>query len=290
MNEVLTHSGRRFQQVDVFGNGPFSGNPLAVVVDADDVTLDEMLNLTRWMNLSESTFLLPPTNPEADYRVRIFTLAGELPFAGHPTLGSCHAWLTSGGEARRTDVVVQECGAGLIRIRRTDDLLAFAAPPLIRHGPVDEGFLAQLVAVLGIDQNDVVDAAWVDNGPGWVGILLGDADAVLGLQPRIDRFDGETSLDIGVVGPHPADSEYAFEVRAFFADDQGDLREDPVTGSLNASLGQWLLSTGRARAPYRTRQGTRLGRAGRVLVDQDPDGTVWVGGATVTVVSGVISI
>lgn len=281
---------RRFRQVDVFGTGPFSGNPLAVVVDAEGLSRTDMVRVTRWMNLSESTFLLPPTHPEADYRVRIFTLAGELPFAGHPTLGSCHAWLAAGGRPRQTDAVVQECGAGLIRIKQTDGSLAFAAPPLVREGPIESAFLDQLVAVLGLDPRDVVDAAWVDNGPGWVGLLLRDAESVLAIDPHPERFTGEGDLDIGVVAPHPADSEFAFEVRAFFADDHGALREDPVTGSLNGSLGQWLLGSGRAVAPYLARQGTRLGRSGRVLVDQDRDGTVWVGGATVTIVDGTITL
>lgn len=281
---------RRFCQVDVFGSGPISGNPLAVVVDADGLSTEDMLGLTRWMNLSESTFLLPPTRPEADYRVRIFTLAGELPFAGHPTLGSCHAWLAAGGEPGRSDAMVQECGAGLIRIGWAGDFLAFAAPPLERQGPIEAELLALIVAVLDIDRTEVVEAAWVDNGPGWVGVLLDDAEAVLAINPHDERVPDGTSLDIGVVGPHPEGSEFAFEVRAFFSDDHGNLREDPVTGSLNASLGQWLLGSDRAAAPYLARQGTRLGRSGRVLVDQDAEKTVWVGGATVTVVEGTIAL
>ncbi|MGA7270476.1 MAG: PhzF family phenazine biosynthesis protein [Acidimicrobiia bacterium] len=281
---------RRFRQVDVFGSGPISGNPLAVVVDADGLSTEDMLGLTRWMNLSESTFLLPPISPEADYRVRIFTLAGELPFAGHPTLGSCHSWLAAGGEPGRGDVIVQECGAGLIRIKRDGESLAFAAPPLEREGPIEEELLAEIVAVLDIDRTVVVDAAWVDNGPGWVGVLLDDAEAVLAIDPHDELVPDGASLDIGVVGPHSADSEFAFEVRAFFSDDHGNLREDPVTGSLNASLGQWLLGSERAAAPYLARQGTRLGRSGRILVDQDEEGTVWVGGATVTVVDGTIAL
>lgn len=279
---------RRFRLVDVFGSEPVSGNPLAVVVDSEGLSTAEMLRFTRWMNLSESTFLLPPSEPEADYRLRIFTLAGELPFAGHPTLGSCHAWLATGGEPKRPDVIVQECGAGLIGIKREGQNLAFAAPPLVRDGPIEEGFLEEIVAILDIDRADVLDAAWVDNGPGWVGLLLGNADSVLAIEPRVERLGGEGDLDIGVVGPHRPGFEFAFEVRAFFADDRGALREDPVTGSLNASLGQWLLGTDRIEAPYLARQGTRLGRSGRVAVDQDADGTVWVGGATVTVVDGTI--
>ena len=281
---------RRFQLVDVFGAGPFSGNPLAVVLDADGLTTEEMQHFARWMNLSETAFLLPPTHPEADYRVRIFTLARELPFAGHPTLGTCHAWLSAGGEPRQPGLIVQECAAGLVPIRRDEGGLAFAAPPLIRSGPVDEVFVDELATILRIDRRQMVDTQWVDNGPGWVGVLLEDADAVLRIEPDFTRFSGDGSIDIGLVGPYPAGSECAFEVRAVFSDDLGGMREDPVTGSLNASLGQWLLASGRATAPYVTSQGTRLGRTGRPRIDQDAGGTVWVGGDTITYVDGQIEI
>lgn len=276
--------------MDVFGSASLSGNPLAVVVDGDGLSTEQMQRFARWTNLSETTFLLPPTSPEADYRVRIFTLAHELPFAGHPTLGSCHAWLTAGGRPQRDDLVVQECGAGLVPIRRTTDALAFAAPPLLRSGPVDESFVEQLATVLGVERDAIVDTQWVDNGPGWVAVLLEDAKAVLTLEPDFRLYDGEGSLDIGVVGPHPEGAECAFEVRAFFSDEHGDMREDPVTGSLNASLAGWLLATGRASAPYVASQGTRLGRTGRPHVDQDPDGTVWVGGTTTTVITGEVDV
>ncbi|HEX2031584.1 MAG TPA: PhzF family phenazine biosynthesis protein [Actinomycetota bacterium] len=281
---------RRFQQVDVFGAEPFSGNPLAVVLDGEGLSAEAMQRFTRWSNLSEATFLLPPTSPEADYRVRIFTLARELPFAGHPTLGSCHAWLMAGGRPRESDVVVQQCGAGLVPVRRAGERLAFAAPPLLRSGPVDERYLEEVASVLGIDRARIVDARWVDNGPGWVGVLLEDADAVLALEPPSSRYAGEESVDIGVVGPYPPGSECALEVRAFFTDEHGAMREDPVTGSLNASLAEWLLDTGRATAPYVASQGGRLGHQGRVHIEQDGDGTVWVGGATVTCVAGEIEI
>lgn len=281
---------RRFQQIDVFGARPFSGNPLAVVLDAEGLSTDDMQRVARWMNLSETAFLLPPTSPEADYRVRIFTLARELPFAGHPTLGACHAWLAGGGEIPRPDAVVQECGAGLIPVRRADGRLAFAAPPLLRSGPVEEEFLADVASVLGVERDGIVDAQWADNGPGWVAVLLEDADAVLALEPNFGRYRGRGSLDIGVVGPYPEGSECAFEVRALFSDERGDMREDPVTGSLNASLGQWLLATGRATAPYVASQGTRLGRTGRVHIDRDADGTVWIAGATVTCITGQIEV
>lgn len=281
---------RRFQQIDVFGAGPFSGNPLAVVLDAEGLSAEEMQRFTRWTNLSEATFLLPPTTGEADYRVRIFTLAHELPFAGHPTLGSCHAWLSAGGEPRRPDLIVQECGAGLVPVRRGEKGLAFAAPPLLRSGPVDEGLLTQLAAVLGIMRGEIVDTQWADNGPGWIAVLLQDAAAVLAVEPDFRRYSGEGGLDIGLVGPYPPGSECAFEVRALFSDEHGDMREDPVTGSLNASLAQWLLASGRATAPYVTSQGTRLGRMGRPRIERDRDGTIWVGGATVTSIKGEIDI
>jgi PhzF family phenazine biosynthesis protein len=280
---------RRFQQVDVFGSGPFTGNPLAVVVDADDLSTEEMQGFTRWANLSESTFLLPPTTPEADYRVRIFTLAGELPFAGHPTLGSCHAWLTGGGEPAGDNTIVQECGAGLIPIRRDGPRLAFAAPPLVRSGPVDDDFVEELADVLGIDGASIVDSQWVDNGPGWVGLLLQSAEVVLAVEPDFSRYTGSAKLDIGLIGPYPPDSECAFEVRAIFSDERGAAREDPVTGSLNASLAQWLLSSDRVTAPYVAAQGARMGRRGRVHISQDIE-AVWVGGDAVTSIEGHIEI
>jgi PhzF family phenazine biosynthesis protein len=281
---------RRFQQVDVFGATPFAGNPLAVVLDAEDLSTEQMQTFTRWANLSETAFVLPATSPEADYRVRIFTLAGELPFAGHPTLGSCHAWLASGGAPLRPDMIVQECGAGPVRIGWDPGGLAFAAPPLIRTGPVEESFLEELAGILGLDRNQIVAAEWVDNGPGWVGLLLPDAATVLAVEPDFSRYAGEGTLDIGLVGPYRSPAEYAFEVRALFSDQHGTMREDPVTGSLNASLAQWLLATGRATAPYVASQGTRLGRSGRPRINQDRDGAVWVGGATVTCIDGTVDI
>lgn len=275
--------GRRFQLVDVFHDGPFSGNPLAVILDAEGFSAQEMQRIARWLNLSETAFLLPPTTRDADYRVRIFTLERELPFAGHPTLGSCHAWLVAGGTPRSADEIVQECGAGLVRVRRREGLLAFAAPPLVRSGPIDEPTLRTIETVLRIDRSRIVDVQWADNGPGWVAVLLESAEEVLALDP-LRQFP--TRVDIGVVGPYPPGSPVAFELRAFFSDHKGGVVEDPVTGSLNASVARWLLSSGRARAPYVASQGTRLGRAGRVYIDQDRDGTVWVGGKTTTCFSG----
>lgn len=277
---------RRYQQVDVFGSDPFSGNPLAVVLQGEGLSPAEMQRFARWMNLSESAFILPPTTPEADYRVRIFTLARELPFAGHPTLGSCHAWLTDGGEPRRRDVIVQESQAGLVKVRRYPERLSFASPPLVRSGPVEEPLVEELASVLQISRGDIVAAQWVDNGPGWVALLLQDAASVLALDPDGSRWSGEGSLEVGVAGAYPPDSECAFEVRAFFTDEGGEMREDPVTGSLNAGLGEWLFSSGVVTAPYVASQGTRLGRRGRVYVERDRSGTVWVGGSTVTKIEG----
>jgi PhzF family phenazine biosynthesis protein len=279
---------RRFQQVDVFSHEPLRGNPVAVVLDAEGLTTEQMQRLARWTNLSETTFVLPPTTPDADYRVRIFTLAHELPFAGHPTLGPCHAWLQAGGRPAREDLVVQECGAGLVPLRRGADL-AFAAPELVRSGPVDEALLGQIAEVLGLGREEIVDAAWVDNGPGWVGVLLRDAAAVLAVEADVSRFAGEGSLDVGLVGFQPDGAETAIEVRALFSDEHGALREDPVTGSLNASIAQWLLGSGRLTAPYVASQGTRLDRRGRPRIEQDDQGTIW-GGPTITVVDGHLGL
>lgn len=277
---------RKFDMIDVFGSGPVSGNPLAVVHDAEGLSTDEMQDITRWMNLSETTFLLPATSPEADYRVRIFTLISELPFAGHPTLGTCHAWLEAGGSPKTNGQVTQECDAGLIPIRRAERL-AFAAPPLVRDGEVDAENSAQALAVLGLEDTDIMDMRWVDNGPGWVGVLLEEPEVVLSLQPDISRFTGEGQIDIGVVAPYPEGSAVDFEVRAFFSNDKGQLAEDPVTGSLNASLAQWLIGTGRASSSYVAAQGTAIGRRGRIHISVG-DGEIWVGGDTTTLVSGVI--
>jgi PhzF family phenazine biosynthesis protein len=274
---------RPFAQIDVFTTTPYAGNPVAVVLDASGLGAEEMQRFARWTNLSETTFVLPPSAPDADYHVRIFTPVAELPFAGHPTLGTCHAWLGSGGTPRQADVIVQECGAGLVPIRRTPAGLAFAAPPLLRSGPVEESLVQDIAAALAIERGAIVDAAWADNGPGWVAVMLESADAVLALRP------GFIDLDVGVVGACPAGSAEAFEVRAFFPKD-GVLVEDPVTGSLNASLAQWLLGTGRASAPYVARQGTALGRLGRVHVSRDGDGAIWVGGGTVTCVTGTVAL
>jgi PhzF family phenazine biosynthesis protein len=270
---------RALHHVDVFTAEPYRGNPVAVVLDGAGLSTGQMQRFAHWMNLSETTFVLPPSDPGADYQVRIFTPAAELPFAGHPTLGTCHAWLAAGGTPRQEGTVVQQCGAGLVTLRQTGNGLAFAAPPVLRDGPVEEELLGRIASMLGIGRAGIVDASWADNGPGWVAVLLASAAAVLAVKPGI------VDIDLGLVGPYPPGSPQAFEVRAFFPKD-GATAEDPVTGSLNASLAPWLLGTGRAQAPYVVSQGTALGRAGRVHVSRDDAGTIWVAGGTVTCVRG----
>jgi PhzF family phenazine biosynthesis protein len=274
---------RQFRQVDVFTATPYLGNPLAVVLGAEGLSDQQMQQFAHWTNLSETTFVLPPEDDSADYRVRIFMPTGELPFAGHPTLGTAHAWLEAGGQARSAGVIVQQCGAGLVRVRNDGGALAFAAPRLRRGGPVEPDLAAHIAAVLRIRPEEIVDLQWADNGPGWVAVLLASAEAVLAVRP------GLVDMDLGVAGPYPPGSPAAFEVRAFFPKD-GATIEDPVTGSLNASLAQWLLASGRAAAPYLASQGTVLGRRGQVHVSQDDDGTIWVGGGSVTCVSGTVEL
>ena len=295
---------RPYLQVDVFTPEPYRGNPLAVVLDGEGLTAEAMQQFTNWTNLSEATFVLPPT-PEgraagADYRVRIFSPGRELPFAGHPTLGSCHAWLQSGSQPRVAGRVVQECGVGLVALRQDDDRLAFAAPPLIKSGPLDEADVARIAQGLGVARSDILHHAWCDNGPNWRGVMLRSAAQVLALKPDGAILAG---LDVGVVGPTAeggasaprgkvgvvgsSDAEgIAFEVRAFFPGNNG-LAEDPVTGSLNAALAQWLIGAGLAPAQYVASQGTCLGRAGRVHVQQEGD-TIWVGGHSVTCMAGEV--
>jgi PhzF family phenazine biosynthesis protein len=275
---------RRFTQVDVFTDRPLKGNPLAVVHGADGLDDAQMQRFARWTNLSETTFLLKPVDPAADYRVRIFTPGGELPFAGHPTLGSCHAWLQAGGAPRARGMVVQECGVGLVRIRLGESTTAFAAPPL-RMSAVDDALLAAVLAALGLRRDQVRAVQILDNGPSWLGLLLDSADSVLAVEP--DHSALRTLAKVGLVGPHPAGSECQFEVRAF-AEPIG-VPEDPVTGSLNASLAQWLIGAGLAPSRYVAAQGTRLGRAGRVAIEHDGR-TVWVGGHSVTVILGEVSL
>ena len=274
---------RRFQQVDVFATTPQSGNPLAVVVDGDGLSSEEMQRFANWTNLSETTFLLPPTRPDADYRVRIFTTTWELPFAGHPTLGSCQVWLDQGGVPHNEGVVVQECGIGRVTIRRDGDRLAFAAPERLRSGPVDDTLRARIEHVLG---SDVIDIAWADNGPGWIAALLPSALHVLDLDPD---FGGSLDLKLGVVGPAAPDDPHDFEVRAFFPGPKS-MEEDPVTGSLNASLAQWLMGRDPSLTSYTARQGTALGRNGLVHLDRDDHGTIWVGGRVEAVIDGTVDL
>lgn len=268
--------------MDVFTEAPYLGNPVAVVHGADGLSDEQMRLFARWTNLSETTFVLAPQARGADYWVRIFTPTGELPFAGHPTLGTCHAWLEAGGHPACPGTIVQECEAGLVRVRQTDAGLAFAAPPLVRSGPVEDTVTERVVRALNITRADIVDIAWADNGPGWVAVLLASADAVLAVRP------GVVDMDIGIAGPYPPGSPEALEVRAFSP--QVSSVEDPVTGSLNASLAQWLLAAGRVTAPYVASQGAALGRRGRVYVSRDDDGQVWIGGGTVTCVSGTVEL
>ena len=275
-------TSRPFDQVDVFTAESLLGNPVAVVHAAEGLTTGEMLAFTNWTNLSEATFLLPPTDPGADYRVRIFCPGRELPFAGHPTLGTCHAWLAAGGQPQG-DMIVQECGVGLVRIRRDGDILSFAGPPLRRSGPLDEDSVDRIARGLGLRPRDIVDHQWCDNGPGWQAVLLASAEQVLTVSPDPQILAG---LDIGVVGPH-RDGDVDFEVRAFFPGNSG-ITEDPVTGSLNAAIAQWFVASGRASKAYTVAQGTALGRAGRVRVV--PEGNdIWIGGECVTVISGEVA-
>ena len=269
-----------YTQVDVFTDEPLKGNPLAVVHGADGLTDEQMQAFARWTNLSETTFLLRPTDPAADYRVRIYTPGGELPFAGHPTLGSCHAWLRTGGTPRVRGMVVQQCGVGLVRIRQSDEGAAFAAPPL-KTEPVDEATLAAVLAALGLAHDRLHAAQWLDNGPRWLALLLDRADTVLALEP--DHHALKTLAKVGVVAPHPEGHDCRFELRAFAS--QIGIPEDPVTGSLNAGVAQWLMDTGMAPRRYVAAQGQRRGRAGRVHLDHDGR-TLWVGGRSVSCIEG----
>ena len=285
---------RPFQQVDVFTATPYLGNPLAVVLDGSGLSTEAMQAFTHWTNLSECTFVLPPTQPGADYKVRIFCPGRELPFAGHPTLGTCHAWLLAGGQPQGKHIV-QECGVGLVKIRRDGQRLAFAAPPLLKSGPLPEADVALIARGLGLAREAIVAHAWCDNGPNWRGVMLRSAEQVLSLKPDGAVLAG---LDVGVVGPRgkvgvtapqAPGGDTDFEVRAFFPGNNG-MAEDPVTGSLNAALAQWLMGAGLAPARYVAAQGTALGRAGRVHIERDDEGSIWVGGESVSCISGQVTL
>lgn len=288
---------RAFKQVDVFTAEPYQGNPLAVVMNGSGLDTDSMQHFTNWTNLSECTFLLPPSTQGAaagaDYRVRIFCPGRELPFAGHPTLGTCHAWLQAGG-VPMAEHVVQECSVGLVTIRRDGERLEFAAPPRIKSGPLEEADVQLIARGLGILREDITAHSWCDNGPNWRGVLLRSAELVLSLKPDATVLSG---LDIGVVGPRgkvgligeSSGQETQFEVRAFFPGNNG-MAEDPVTGSLNAALAQWLIEAGLAPEQYVVAQGTALGRQGRVYIQRDVDGNIWVGGHSITCIEGHVEL
>ena len=304
---------RPFKQVDVFTATPYFGNPLAVVLDGSGLDDDTMQRFARWTNLSETTFLLPPADPSADYRVRIFTPGGELPFAGHPTLGSCHSWLQAGGKPRDKDFIVQQCQQGLVKIRRETGTqrLAFAAPRLKRSEP-DPALLAQVAQALGLQPAQILAAQLLDNGPLWLALLLDSPEAVLQLAPNHQALE-KLAIKVGVAAVYQAEEAprliaranreaLAFdpaqkksiaalpdlEVRAFAA--PIGVNEDPVTGSLNASLAQWLIADGHAPERYLVSQGVCLGRAGQVHIERDAQGQVWVGGESVTCINGQLAL
>lgn len=278
---------RHFKQVDVFTAVPYKGNPLAVVLDGTGLSTEQMQHFTNWTNLSECTFLLPPTDSQADYKVRIFCPGRELPFAGHPTLGTAHAWMQAGGKPKG-EYIVQECGIGLVKIKRDGTRLAFAAPPLLKSGPLDEADVQLIARGLGLQRDDIIAHAWCDNGPKWRGVMLKSASQVLGLRPDEAILNSLGVIEVGIVGPHPAGSDAQFEVRAFFPGNNG-LCEDPVTGSLNAAIAQWLIGTGQAPSRYVAAQGTALARAGRVHVSQE-GADIWIGGESVTCVEGTVQL
>ena len=265
---------RRYLEIDVFGAEPSRGNALGVILDSEELTTDEMQEFAAWTNFSETTFLLPPTEEGADFKVRIFTPTRELPFAGHPTLGSCFAWLQGGNKPSDPNIVVQECAAGLIEIRKDGESLSFKSPELIKYGPIETALISEIAEVLNIDQAKIIDGHWLDNGPGWVGVLLSSVDEVLAISPK-----SKSSLNIGVFGFYEQNSGPAYETRAFFSEN-GVLVEDPVTGSLNAAAAQWFIQSDRCSAPYSVSQGLAINHKGEVKVTQDHDGSIWIGGNT----------
>ncbi|GAB3621574.1 PhzF family phenazine biosynthesis protein [Glutamicibacter endophyticus] len=270
-----------YAQVDVFSEDAFGGNPVAVILDSGDLSAEQMQRIARWTNLSETTFLLPSSDPAADYRARIFTPHSELPFAGHPTLGSARAWLHYGGQPQVPGEVTQECTAGLIRVRAEQSTLSFAAPPTLRSGPLEEELLVRIAAAFSIERAQILDHQWVDNGPGWAVVQLASASDVLALEPHMEALGG---TKVGTIGAYPTGSGASFEIRAFTP--HGPAFEDPVTGSLNAGVAQWMVRTGRAPASYCVTQGQRLGRTGKIEIRSE-DGIIWVGGRTAIGFEGV---
>ena len=278
-------STHEFSQVDVFTTGPGKGNPLAVVGGAETLTDAQMQSFANWTNLSETTFLLPPADPEADYRVRIFTPSGELPFAGHPTLGTADVWLRGGGVPRTEGRIVQECAAGLVEIKNDGGRLAFAAPVLQRTGELPEENVQKICGALGLERSDVLRHQWAHNGPRWQALQLADAQAVLDVEPD---YAALAPFGVGLIGAYPPGGDVDFEVRGLMGFEAMPA-EDPVTGSLNAALGQWLIGAGLAPESYVARQGTRLGRDGRVYVSAS-DGEIWVGGDVQAVIRGTVEL
>lgn len=274
----------KYSEVDVFSPLPYQGNPLAVVHDADDLSTEQMQRFAKWTNLAETAFLLKPSNPQADYRVRIFSATQEFPFAGHPTLGTAFAWLDGGGHSRNKHEVIQECGAGLVSVRVTNKSLAFKAPPLTRYEPVEEAQIREIAAALGIARQTILDCSWLINGPEWIGVKLASAQEVLALRPAPADLG---TLALGVIGEHPNGHDARFEVRAFVGGDP--VWEDPVTGSLNAGLARWMFDTSMTERHYIAAQGTVIGYHGRVQITADGD-DIWVGGNVTSCVRGEVNI
>jgi PhzF family phenazine biosynthesis protein len=274
---------RPFAQVDVFSPTPYLGNPVAVILDGADLTDEDMAKVARWTNLSETTFVLPPTTQKADYRLRILTPGGELPFAGHPTLGSACAWLTNGGVPKSRDRIVQECAAGLVDVRHQGDRFAFAAPPLVRSGPLEEAHVLEVAAAFGIERGHVIAHQWVDTGPGWAIVELRTAAEVLALEPDLSRIPAAM---IGAIGAYPAGSGHTHEMRTFAPGVA--VPEDPACGSMSAGVGRWLLTTDSARAELSISQGARLARSATITVRRDDTGQIWVGGAATVQILGNI--
>ncbi len=300
---------RPYKQVDVFTATPYLGNPLAVVLDSEGLSDAEMAAFARWTNLSETIFLLTPTQPSADYRVRIFTPTAELAFAGHPTLGSCHAWLEAGGKPKASEII-QECKVGLVRVKQNTRGLAFAAPPLKRSTP-SESQLTRITAALGIQSSQITASQLLDNGSNWCGLLLDSVDTVLEINANYIEIQN-IGIKIGVAAMYVNSTatqliaKSSREARAFSPttkstsneEEQPDIEvraftlkgEDPVTGGLNASLAQWLIADGFLPKKYLASQGICLERAGRVRVERDLSGQVWVGGEAVTCIEGSVNL